>query len=95
MVTPGSLLAETYQSETIAVTPFTTRHFAIAPELVVNAVASDEIVESVSRPASAWILGVQWHPEMMFRSHPEHLKPFEALVNRASLRRSNSEGDTQ
>jgi putative glutamine amidotransferase len=91
-VTPGSLLADVYGSTSIEVNSF--HHQAlrdVAPELQVNAVAPDEIVESVSRPASSWVLGVQWHPEMMFRAHPEHLKPFEALVTNASKRRSHSE----
>lgn len=89
-VTPGSLLAQTYDSESIEVNSF--HHQAlrdIAPSLVVNAVAPDEIVESVSRPDSNWILGVQWHPEMMFRAHPEHLKPFQALVEQATQRKDS------
>ena len=87
-VMPGSLLARTYEAESIAVNSF--HHQAlrdIAPELEINAVSPDEIVESVARPASGWVLGVQWHPEMMFRAHPEHLKPFEALVGEASKRK--------
>ena len=92
-VMPGSLLARTYGAETIAVNSF--HHQAlreVAPELEINAVAPDEIVEAVSRPGSAWILGVQWHPEMMFRDHPEHLKPFEALVGEAARRRAGLPG---
>ena len=87
-VTPGSLLARTYGAETIEVNSF--HHQAlrdIAPELEINAVSPDEIVESVARPASGWMLGVQWHPEMMFRAHPEHLKPFAALVGEAAKRK--------
>lgn len=84
-VTPGSLLERTYGSSEIAVNSF--HHQAIkdlAPMLVIDGVATDEVVEAVSHPGSTWILGVQWHPEMMFRAHPEHLKPFEALVHQAS-----------
>jgi putative glutamine amidotransferase len=87
-VTPGSLLERTYESDTIAVNSF--HHQAlrdVAPELEINAVAPDEVVESVARPGSSWMLGVQWHPEMMFRAHPEHLKPFTALVAEASKRK--------
>lgn len=88
-VTPGSLLADTYRLAEIAVNSF--HHQAlrdIAPDLTVTGVAPDEIVESVSHPASSWILGVQWHPEMMFRAHPEHLRPFEGLVHQAAARRT-------
>lgn len=90
-VVPGSVLAETYDAETIEVNSF--HHQAlrdIAPELEVNATSGDELVESVSRPSSGWILGVQWHPEMMFQAHPEHLKPFQALVRRAREKRHSS-----
>jgi putative glutamine amidotransferase len=86
-VTPGTLLAETYGQETIDVNSF--HHQAVrevAPGLVVNAIAPDETIEAVSRPGSSWILGVQWHPEMMFHAHPEHLRPFSALVEQASRR---------
>lgn len=87
-VTPGTLLAETYGTETIAVNSF--HHQAlrdVAPDLEVNGTAPDEIIEAVSRPGSSWVLGLQWHPEMMFREHPEHLKPFEALVHQAATLR--------
>lgn len=90
-VTPGSLLERTYGSSEIDVNSF--HHQAIkdlAPALDINGVAPDEIVEAVSHPGSTWILGVQWHPEMMFRAHPEHLRPFEALVTQASARRTSS-----
>lgn len=87
-VTPGSLLERTYGSSEIEVNSF--HHQAIkelAPVLGIDGVATDEIVEAVSHRESAWILGVQWHPEMMFRVHPEHLKPFQALVDHASTRK--------
>jgi putative glutamine amidotransferase len=88
-VTPDGLLARTYGSDTIAVNSF--HHQAlrdVADGLKVEALAPDETIESVSRPESGWILGVQWHPEMMFRAHPEHLKPFSALVDQADVRRN-------
>ena len=86
-VSPGSLLEQTYGTSEIEVNSF--HHQAIkdlAPGLEINGVATDEIVEAVSHPESTWILGVQWHPEMMFRDHPEHLKPFSALVAHAANR---------
>jgi putative glutamine amidotransferase len=87
-VTPGSLLEQTYGSSTIDVNSF--HHQAlrdVAPDLEINAVATDEVIESVSRPGSGWILGLQWHPEMMFRAHPEHLQPFQALITEAARRK--------
>jgi putative glutamine amidotransferase len=84
-VTPGTLLATTYEADEINVNSF--HHQAIrelAPDLEINGVSPDEVVEGVSHPGSSWILGLQWHPEMMFREHPEHLKPFQALVAEAA-----------
>jgi putative glutamine amidotransferase len=88
-VTPGSLLERTYGQSTIEVNSF--HHQAIkdlASDLQIDGVAPDEVVEAVNRPGSNWILGVQWHPEMMFRAHPEHLRPFSALVEQASRKTS-------
>ena len=78
---PDSLLARVYGTTTIATNSF--HHQAlrdVSPELVAIGRAPDGIVESVERPGSHWVLGVQWHPEMMFRAHAEHLRPFAALV---------------
>lgn len=89
-VTPGSLLEQTYEAETIDVNSF--HHHGlkdVALGLSVDAVAPDEIVEAVSSENGQWILGVQWHPEMMFREHPEHLKPFKSLVEQAAAKRQS------
>jgi putative glutamine amidotransferase len=84
-VQPDSLLASTYGSSTIAVNSFHHQSLKeIAPDLRVNAVAPDGTIEAVEHPGKTWVLGVQWHPEMMFRAHDEHLKPFAALVEQAA-----------
>ena len=79
-----SLLADVYEADTIQTNSF--HHQAlkeISPELRAIATAPDGVVESVERPESSWVLGVQWHPEMMFKAHQEHLKPFNGLVKAA------------
>lgn len=79
--TDGGLLAEIYGSTTIATNSF--HHQAvksIAPDLVVEARSDDGLVEAVSLPGRSFVLAVQWHPEMIFERHPEHLRPFERLV---------------
>lgn len=84
-VQPDSLLARTYGQSTIAVNSFHHQSLKdVAPELRVNAVAPDGTIEAVEHPGKSWVLGVQWHPEMMFAAHGEHLKPFEALVEQAA-----------
>jgi putative glutamine amidotransferase len=85
--TDGGLLVEVYGATSIATNSF--HHQAIktvAPGLVVEAQADDGIVEAVSLPGHSFVLGVEWHPEMMFERHGEHLRPFERLVSVATSR---------
>jgi putative glutamine amidotransferase len=80
-VEPGSRLADVYGANEIETNSY--HHQAlkdVSPDLVVIGRAPDGIIEAVDRPKSSWFLGVQWHPEMMFREHAEHLKPFQALI---------------
>ena len=44
---------------------------------------ADDLVEAVEGAGNSFLLGVQWHPEMSFRCHPEHLLPFQLLVEAA------------
>lgn len=84
-VEQDSLLRDVYEEETLQTNSFHHQGLKdVSPELRVVGKAPDGIVESVERPASTWMLGVQWHPEMMFKAHPEHLKPFVGLVKAAA-----------
>ncbi len=86
-VQPDSLLASTYGQPEIAVNSFHHQSLKdLAPELRVNAVAPDGTIEGVEHSGKTFVLGVQWHPEMMFTAHDEHLKPFVALVEQAKSR---------
>lgn len=83
-VVPGTLLASTYGTDSIAVNSFHHQGLKdVAPALRVNATAPDGLVEAVDHPGKRWVLGVQWHPEMMHRHHEEQLKPFQGLVGAA------------
>ncbi|MEQ9123853.1 MAG: gamma-glutamyl-gamma-aminobutyrate hydrolase family protein [Alphaproteobacteria bacterium] len=51
-----------------------------APGLVVEATSEDGVVEAVSAPdAAGWVLGVQWHPEALFREDAPSARLFEAF----------------
>lgn len=87
----GSLLETTYDLTDIPVNSY--HHQAvkeIAPGLRVAGLSEDGLVEAVELPGKSFVLGVQWHPEMMFEAHPEHLAPFKQLVEAAAARRLSS-----
>lgn len=59
----------------------------LAPSLEAVAWSPDGLVEAVVRPASSFVAGVQWHPELMYRRDPVHHQPFAALVAAARAHR--------
>lgn len=52
----------------------------IAPCLVPCATADDGLVEAVYHPEKAFLLGVQWHPEMIFTHEENSIKIGKAFV---------------
>jgi putative glutamine amidotransferase len=52
----------------------------MAPGLRAVATSEDGLVEAVEATEGAWLLGVQWHPEMSYADHPEQRAPFEAFL---------------
>jgi len=55
-----------------------------APALKPVAWATDGLVEAVElADGSHWVVGVQWHPEMMLANHPAQSELFRALVDEA------------
>jgi len=45
--------------------------------------AAQPLIEAVEAPGCRWVLGVQWHPERMWRSAPAHRRLFAELVKAA------------
>ncbi|HHZ00136.1 MAG TPA: C26 family cysteine hydrolase domain-containing family, partial [Tissierellia bacterium] len=50
----------------------------------VSALSKDGIIEAIESVNHSFIVGVQWHPEMMIEKYPVFLRIFEALVEAAS-----------
>lgn len=81
---PDSLLARVYGRTEIEVNSDHHQASRLAgTELRIVGQAPDDIIEAVERPESLFIVGMQWHPELMFRTHLEHLRPFVGLVEAA------------
>lgn len=59
---------------------------AVAPSLRVTATADDQVIEALESKASDQILGVQWHPENMYKHHAESRQIFQNFVTRAANR---------
>lgn len=57
----------------------------VADELQVIARAGDGVIEAVLAPKREWVLGVQWHPEVMAPVDPRQMKIFERFVVAAQL----------
>ncbi len=86
-LTDGSLSAAVFGSSTLPVNSFHHQSLATpAPAIHVDGLTSDGVIEAVSVPSCSFVLGVQWHPELLFTEMPIHLKPFEALVAAAKAK---------
>jgi len=75
---------------TLAVDANTFHHQAIkdvAPALAVAGTADDGTIEAVYAPGRRSVVGLQWHPEMMFQVHSQQLAPFVNLVEAARERK--------
>ncbi|NLX90623.1 MAG: gamma-glutamyl-gamma-aminobutyrate hydrolase family protein [Firmicutes bacterium] len=76
--------------ETIEVNSF--HHQAIhklGKGLVALACSPDGIIEAVESELHSWVLGVQWHPELMFKHSAEQQSIFKAFINSCKLRMNN------
>ncbi len=81
-----SLLYPIISKEYIQVNSF--HHQAIkdlAPSLKVAGVSPDSLIEAVYLPEKKFFLGVQWHPEHLFRSNEDAYNIFNAFVNACTL----------
>lgn len=55
----------------------------VASGFVVSALAPDGTVEALELPGHAWLVAVQWHPEITAASDPAQQRFFDALVETA------------
>ena len=86
-VEPGSALADILGAETVPVNSFHHQSLkAVAPGLYVAARSQDGVIEAVESRGEHFVLGIQWHPELLTEKYPAMLALFEALVKVAGNR---------
>lgn len=91
-VVDGTLLADVVEAPHLGVN--TIHHQSVAKlgeGLIVNAVSCDDgVIEGIEMPSERFVVGVQWHPEHMWRNRPHSKRLFKALVEAAYERRLES-----
>jgi putative glutamine amidotransferase len=89
MIHSGTYLRKIVQKQTLDVN--TTHHQAvrkIGKGLVVNATAEDGLIEGLESSSHSFVLGVQWHPEILARKDPSQRRIFASFIAAAKrLRR--------
>lgn len=83
-----SRLAKIFTDKEVAVNSY--HHQAVdqlGEGLKVSAVAPDGFIEGIEDPDYPYLVGVQWHPEMMAVKNPVQLKIFKDFVNFIDLAR--------
>ncbi len=88
-----TLMGDKTTREPLRIRVNSTHHQAVcdvAATLVVNARAADGIVEGVESPDHRFLMGVQWHPELLFNRFDRHKSIFNAFVKAAKRRHKNA-----
>ena len=55
----------------------------VAPGYIISATAKDGVVEAIEKEGEQFVIGIQWHPEMMAKENTVMKKIFTALVEEA------------
>lgn len=77
----NSLLMDIFKTREILVNSYHHQSIKKVPEgFKVNAIAPDGIIEGMESKSHPFVIGVQWHPEMMWEKHPQMLKLFERFI---------------
>ena len=89
-VSPDSLLHQILGKASLPVNSF--HHQAIkiiAPGFSINAMSRDGIIEGIEKQGESFMLGVQWHPEMLVDTYPVMLELFKRLTTEALMAYTN------
>ena len=78
----GTLLRKIFNCQTLKVN--TTHHQAIrelGKHLVINATALDGLIEGIESTKHSFVLGVQWHPEVLAQNNAMQRKIFSSFIS--------------
>jgi putative glutamine amidotransferase len=78
----GTQLRQIVQRQTLEVN--TTHHQAVRKVgrgLVINATAEDGVIEGLESSSHSFVLGVQWHPEILARKDPSQRRIFASFIS--------------
>lgn len=80
-LTPGGVLEDLFGAGSVMINSLHGQAVdRLAPGLVLEAISEDGVIEAASAPdAPGWVLGVQWHPEALFREDTPSRQLFEAF----------------
>ena len=84
LIHSGTRLKQIVQKRTLEVN--TTHHQAVrrvGRGLVVNATAEDGLIEGLESSNHRFVLGVQWHPEILARKDPSQRRIFSSFISAA------------
>lgn len=92
-ITAGTRLADIFRKKIIWVNG--KHHQAVkdpAPGFVVSATAADGVVEAVEDLSKPFVVGVQWHPEGMWKNDLNAKRLFKIFVEAAATKSAANEG---
>ena len=84
-VKAGTLLAELLEERTMGVNSMHHQGVkALGHELVISATAPDGLIEAIEGTDDAFLVGVQWHPEVFELAHPHSSDIFQGFIRAAN-----------
>ncbi|UNL83276.1 gamma-glutamyl-gamma-aminobutyrate hydrolase family protein [Priestia koreensis] len=63
----------------------------VAPGFIASAWAKDGVIEAIEKQGESFVVGVQWHPEMMAKEHESMLHLFKLFMNHVEQAKKTSQ----
>lgn len=80
-ITNPSKLYDIFQVDKIAVNSFHHQGIkAVGETFEATMISEDNIIEAIEMKGDRFVIGVQWHPEMLLERYPEYLKLFTSFL---------------